>query len=170
MKSFKDLAKERYSVREYKKEVVEPAKLDYVLETGLAAPTACNNQPQRIKVIVTPDDLAKADECTPCRFGAPAILLVCYDKNICWKRKFDSASSGEVDASIVTTHMMLAAHEIGLGTCWVMYFDPEKTATLFELPENIIPVAMLTIGYPADNSVPADLHSKSLDLESILLA
>ena len=113
------------------------------------------------------EDLAKVDQCTPCRFGAPAVLLVCYDNTVCWRRKFDGADSGEVDASIVTTHLMLAAHDVGLGTCWVMYFDPAKTAELFGLPENIVPAAMLPIGYP--DGLPADLHEKRGTLDEILL-
>ena len=156
--SFIELARTRYSVRNYKPQPIEPEKLARVLEAGRVAPTACNNQPQRIKVITEPADLAKVDECPPCRFEAPAVLLVCYDKTVSWKRKFDGADSGEVDASVVTTHLMLAAHDLGLGTCWVMYFDPAKTAELFALPENIVPVAMLPIGYPADDAVPAGVH------------
>ena len=166
---FLEFAKARYSVRSYKPQPVEPEKLAQVLETGRIAPTACNNQPQRIKVITKPADLAKADECTPCRFGAPAILLVCYDKNICWKRQFDGANSGNVDASIVTTHLMLAAHELGLATCWVMYFDPAKTSDLFNLPKNIIPVAFLPIGYPADEAAPAPGHEQKVAMDEILL-
>jgi nitroreductase len=94
---------------------------------------------------------------------------VCYDKIACWQRKFDGANSGEVDASIVTTHLILAARELGLGTCWVMYFDPAKTTELFELPENIVPVALLSIGYPADGAKPADRHDQRLELDKILL-
>ncbi|MDR0325006.1 MAG: nitroreductase family protein [Oscillospiraceae bacterium] len=75
--TFLDLAKARYSVRKYQAKPIEPDKLAYVLEAGHVAPTACNNQPQRIMAITAPTELAKADECTPCRFVAPAVLLVC---------------------------------------------------------------------------------------------
>ena len=169
MPTFLELSKARYSVRSFKPEPVELYKLMQVLEAGRFAPTACNNQPQRIKIITDPADLAKVDECTPCRFNAPAVLLVCYDKTVCWERKFDGANSGDVDASIVTTHLMLAAHEIGLGTCWVMYFDPAKTVELFVLPDNIVPVAMLPIGWPADDAAPADKHEQRFPLGEILL-
>ena len=169
MSTFFELAASRYSVRSYSQEAVEGEKLARILEAGRIAPTACNNQPQRIKVLCGADDLAKVDQCTPCRFNAPAVLLICYDNTVSWKRKFDGADSGEVDAAIVTTHMMLAAHELGLGTCWVMYFDQAKTSALFALPENIIPLAMLPLGYPADDAAPADLHTIKLDIEKILL-
>ena len=167
--SFFELAKARYSVRSFKSQPIEPDKLEQVLETGRVAPTACNNQPQRIKAITDLADLAKVDECTPCRFGAPTVLLICYDRDVCWERKFDGADSGEVDASIVTTHLMLAAHDLGLGTCWVMYFDPAKTAELFALPKNIVPMAMLPIGYPADDTSPSERHHERVALNQILL-
>jgi nitroreductase len=169
MASFLELAESRYSVRSYQDKAIEPEVLKAVLEAGRIAPTGCNNQPQRIKVITTAEELAKIDECTPCRFGAPAVLLVCYDKTVCWRRRFDGKSCGVADASIVTTHLMLAAHDLGLGSCWVMHFDPQKTAELFALPENIVPVAMLPMGYPADNAAPSDRHSEKYPLEHILL-
>jgi nitroreductase len=169
MKTFLELAQERYSVRKFKNQPIEPEKLALVLEAGRFAPTACNNQPQRIKVVTGTADLAKVDECTPCRFNAPTVLIICYDKTVCWERKYDGHSSGDVDASIVTTHLILAAQEAGLGTCWVMYFDPAKTAELFELPENIVPVAFLPIGYAADDAAPAVFHTQRLPLHDILL-
>ena len=168
MKTFLELMKERYSVRSFKTQPIPEEKLAYVLEAGRIAPTACNNQPQRIKVITDAADLAKVDKCTPCRFNAPVVLLVCYDKTVCWQRSFDGASSGPVDASIVTTHMMLAAQEAELGSCWVMYFDPAKIVKLLALPENLVPVSILPIGYPADDAVPADLHNQRAALEEIL--
>ena len=140
-----------------------------ILEAGRVAPTACNNQPQRIKVVTSAEDLAKIDECTPCRFGAPVVLLICYDKKTCWKRSFDGALSGEVDASIVTTHLMLAAQDLGLGSCWVMHFNPAKTKELFALPDTMIPVAMLPIGYPAEGAAPTEGQIDQQPLDKLLL-
>ena len=167
--TFLELAKERYSVRSFKDTPIKPEKLKQILEAGRVAPTACNNQPQRIKVITDPENLAKMDECTPCRFNAPAVLLVCYDKTVCWKSPFNNELSGQVDASIITTHLMLAAQEAGLGTCWVMYFDPTKTVKLFELPENLMPVAFLPIGYPAEDALPSERHGQRVALDKMLL-
>ena len=169
MTNFFELAANRYSVRKYKPQPVEADKMAKILEAGRIAPTAHNNQPQRIKVITEAADLEKMDVCTRCRFGAPAALLVCYDKDVTWKRPFDDALSGEVDASIVVTHMMLQAHALGLGTCWVMYFDPAKTSENFALPENIIPVAFLPLGYPAEDAEPSPKHADRLPLDELLL-
>lgn len=167
--TFLELSAARYSLRKFKSLPVEADKLARILEAGRIAPTAHNNQPQRIKVISEPAELALVDKCTPCRYGAPLVLLVCYDKNICWKRPFDGALSGEVDASIVTTHLMFAAQEAGLGSVWVMHFDPAKAIEHFALPENIVPVAMLPLGYPAEDAKPSDSHLKREALENILL-
>jgi len=169
MTKFLDLAAARYSVRSFCPRTVEPEKLAQILSAARLAPTACNNQPQRIKVISAPADLAKADECTPCRFGAPVVLLVCYDKTVCWRHPTNNALiSGTIDASIVTTHLMLAAQDAGLGSCWVMKFDVAKTAELFALPENFVPVAMLPIGYGAADAAPSDRHESRFEVEKIL--
>jgi nitroreductase len=169
MTTFLELAQSRYSVRKYSEKPIPPEIMAQVLEAGRIAPTGCNNQPQRIKVITSNDELAKIDECTRCRFGAPAVLLICYDKTVCWRRKFDGKSCGVSDACIVTTHLMLQAQDLGLGSCWVMHFDPAKAVELFSLPENVVPVAMLPIGYPAEDSVPAPMHGEKFPLENILL-
>jgi nitroreductase len=167
--TFQELSAARYSLRKFKSLPVETDKLEKILEAGRIAPTAHNSQPQRIKVISEPAELSLVDKCTPCRYGAPLVLLVCYDKNICWKRPYDGALSGEVDASIVTTHLMFAAQELGLGSVWVMHFDPAKAIGHFALPENIVPVAMLPLGYPAEDAKPSDSHAKREALENMLL-
>jgi nitroreductase len=169
MNTFIELAKSRYSVRKYDSKPIPAEVMAQVLEAGRIAPTGCNNQSQRIKVITAAEDLAKVDQCTPCRFDAPAVLLVCYDKTVCWRRTFDGKSCGVSDACIVATHMMLEAADLGLGSCWVMHFDPAKATELFALPEHIVPVAMLPIGYPADDAAPAPMHEEKFGTENMLL-
>ena len=168
MKKFLELAKARHSVRAFNSQKIEQSKLNQILEAGRVAPTACNIQPQRIKVITSQEELAMIDDCTGCRFGAPVVLLVCYDQKVCWSRKYDGAKSGEVDASIVTTHMMLAARDLGLGSCWVMHFDPVKLIASFNIPDNLVPVAMLPIGYPEEYWEPARAHDERKPIEEIL--
>ncbi|GHV73226.1 nitroreductase [Spirochaetia bacterium] len=166
--TFKELTAARYSVRQYKDKPVEKDTLAAILEAGRIAPTAGNRQPQRILAVTEPAGLEKIDRCTGCRFGAPAVLVVCYDKNECWVRKYDGAKSGEADASIVTTHLMYQAVELGLGTLWVMFFDPAKLVEEFAIPDNLVPVSLLILGYPADNAAPADRHFQRHPTEKIL--
>ena len=158
MTDFLTLAQERYSVRKFDSRPVAKEDIERILRAGQVAPTACNFQPQRIFVLQSEDALAKMRICTKCHFDAPLGLLVCYDSNQSWKRKFDGQDSGWVDASIVTTHMMLAAHELGVGSTWVMYFDPAAMRAEFELPENLIPAALLVMGYPASDAEVNPLH------------
>jgi len=170
MAAFLKLAEARYSVRSFSAKAVESEKLTQILEVGRIAPTACNNQPQRVKVISDQAGLANVDKCSPCRYGAPLVLLVCYDRTVCWSHPSNTGLiSGEIDASIVTTHMMMAAADLGLGSCWVMKFERDKAVEAFALPENIVPVAMLPIGYPTEDTIPADRHSIKNTMEVFLL-
>lgn len=157
--SFEQLAKNRFSVRSFLDRPVEKEKLDLILQAGQVAPTACNNQPQRVYVLQGEDTLKKLEKCTPCRFGAPLALLTCYAADECWKRAFDGKCSGDVDASIVTTQMMLQAADLGIGSTWVMFFDPEAVRAEFSLPEGVEPVSILVMGYPAPDAKPSALHS-----------
>jgi nitroreductase len=166
--TFKELSVERYSVRRYKDKPLDRETLDAVLEAGRAAPTAGNRQPQRILTVTEKEGLGKLDRCTRSRNGAPAALIVCYDKNECWIRPFDNASSGEIDASIVTTALMFQAVELGLGTLWVMHFDPARLVVEFAIPDNLVPTALLILGYAADDAVPADRHSQRLPLDTLV--
>ncbi len=118
------------------------------------APTAHNYQPQRILVIANEESLTKLRSCTPYHYNAPLALLVCYDSTVSWKRTDDKEDMGVVDASIVTTQMMLQAHELGLGSVWVGSFNPDIIKEIFELPESLVPVALLPIGYSSNGSIP----------------
>lgn len=165
---FLELAKQRYSCRMFSNKEVEKEKIDLILEAARVAPTGRNFQPQRILVLTEKEELEKLSACTQYGWGAPVIMVICYDKNVSWKRKQDGAEGGEVDASIVTTHMMLEAQNLGLGTTWVGSFAPDKLKEVYEFPENLEPVAILPIGYPADDAHPSDLHSQRNDIEQIV--
>ena len=162
---FLQMAKERYSVRKFKSQAVEQEKLDQILEAGRVAPTACNYQPQRILVIREGEAYEKLKQCTACHFDAPVVLLICYDKTTCWKHKQSGTVGGDVDASIVTTHMMMEAAQLGLGTTWVGAFDRQKTRELFDIPDYLVPVTMLPMGYPADDAEPSSWHFKRFEME-----
>ena len=158
--TFLELAKARYSVRKFKADAVEAEKLDAILEAGHVAPTACNNQPQRIFVVKSEEMRARLSEVCRFTFGAPVVLVVGYDKERDWKnRRMPGYSSGETDAAIVCTHMMLAAWEMGIGSCWVGAFSADAVGQALSLPENVRVTAMLPLGYPADDAAPAEFHT-----------
>ncbi len=151
---FINLAQERYSVRKFSGQPVEKEKLDLVLEAGRLAPTAANFQSQRILVIESAESLEKLKKCTPCHFNAPLALLVCFDSSSSTKRDYDNYDAGDADACIVATHMLLEIAELGLGSTWVAHFDPAAIKKEFSIPEQIIPVTLLPMGYPAKDAAP----------------
>lgn len=166
---FEKLITERYSVRSFKEEHLPQAVLDKILAVGHKAPTGCNYQPQRILVINTDESISKLKECTKCHFGAPTALLVCHNTEESWVRRYDGALSSAVDASIVATHLMLAAHNEGVGCCWVMHFDPAAMREKFNIPPHIEPTALLVMGYPSEDAKPLDMHFKSRPMEETVV-
>ena len=165
---FLQLAAERYSVRSFSDEPVAQSSVEQILAAGHLAPTACNLQPQRILVIRSAEALDRLKACTKWHFNAPLALLVCYDRDACWNRRHDGRSSGEIDASIVATHMMLEAWSLGVGSTWVMSFDPERIRAEFAVPERFEPVALLPMGYPAPDAAPSPLHTTYKAAEEIV--
>ena len=112
---FLSLAKKRYACRKYTAQKVEQAKLDTILEAGRVAPTGANRQPQRLVVVQSKEGMEKLARCTR-DFGAPTAIVVCADTSEAWTRKYDDKMIGDIDASIVTDHMMLCAASLGLDT------------------------------------------------------
>jgi len=144
-----ELAQERYSVRSYKKDPVEKEKLDKILETARIAPTAANRQAFKIVVIRTEgrrEELKKI-------YGrdwfvqAPIVLGVFSIPEKNWVRS-DNVNYYHVDAAIVMDHIILAATELGLGTCWIGAFNPEAARQAAGLGEGYEPVVFTPLGYP----------------------
>ncbi len=165
---FDKVITERYSVRKFKEKPLSDNDIQEILAAGHKAPTGCNFQPQRILVLNNEKSMGKLRFCTKCHFNAPTAMLVCYNDDESWTRPYDGALSAPVDAAIVATHMMLAAHSIGVGTCWVMHFDPKAMRESFNIPENIVPVALLVMGYPSDDSAPIGMHFDTRPMEEVV--
>ncbi len=149
---FTELIKSRYSVRAYKPDPVEDEKLQAVLEAARLAPTACNYQPFRIIVIHTEGRQQELKRI----YGAdwftqpPIVICMCCVSSDAWVRRVDSKAHGQIDAAIAMDHLILAAANEGLGTCWICAFDPSAARTILGLPEGVEPVAFTPLGYPAD--------------------
>ena len=165
---FETLSARRYSLRKFSPAPVEAEKLALILEAGRNAPTAHNLQPQRIFVLQTPEALEKADGCTASHFHPPVMLVVAYDAQAAWKRETDGKNHGEIDAAIAATQMMLQAADLGLGTTYVGMFEPEKLWAAFPEMQGTMPVAMLTLGYPAEGAHPSRLHASRKPLEELV--
>lgn len=152
---FINIAKQRQSVRSYKNQKVEPEKLEQILEAAHVAPTAANLQPVHLIAVQSEEGLAKISKAAGI-YNAPLAIIVCADHNKAWVRPFDQKQTGDIDASILTDHMMLQATELGLGTVWVCYFKPDILRKEFDLPDNLEPINILVIGYSDDE--PADTN------------
>ena len=162
--AFSDLVKQRYSVRKYAARPIEAEKLAAILEAGRLAPTAVNYQPQRI-LVVQGQDLEKIQGCSPCIYGAPAVLVVCYDKKASWKSR-TGREIGDVDGGIVLTQMMYQAEELGIGSLIVGIYKENLLRERFAIPENLEIVALLVLGYASDDCEPhPEFHASRKPLE-----
>ena len=159
---FSEVIRSRYSVRKFQARPVEQEKLDAILSAVTAAPTACNNQPQKVYVLKSEEAREKLKEVCPCTFDAPLVFIVGYDEDLpAAGRIRPDYRFGETDAAIVTTMMMLTAQAEGLGSCYVGWFCSEEVKEALSLPEKLQVTAILPVGYPAEDAAPADLHGKT---------
>lgn len=156
---FTELIANRYSCKSFGPRKVEAAQLNAILEAGRLAPTAKNFQEQRIYVIQSEEGLAKIDAVTPCRYGASTCVVVAFDRNNVFTYPGEKRTSGVEDATIVATHMLLAAANAGVDSCWLNFFDPDKLAKALGLPENEEILMILDLGYASENGKPLPNHS-----------
>ena len=144
---------------------MEAEKLTAILEAGRLAPTAKYLQEQRVYVLQSADALARIDAVTPCRYGAPTVLVVAFDRDNVFTYPGGKRDSGVEDASIVATHMILAAANEGVDSCWINYLDPDATAEALGLPENEEVLMAMDLGYAADGAGPLPNHASRKPLE-----
>ena len=156
---FKEVVSSRYSCKKYSARQVDGEKLNAILEAGRLAPTAKNLQEQHVYVLQSTEALAKIDAVTPCRYGAPTVLVVAFDRNNVFTYPGGKRDSGVEDATIVATHMILAAANEGVDSCWVNFLDPEKLAEALGLPENEEVLMVMDLGYAAEGAGPLANHS-----------
>lgn len=152
---FAKLMNTRYSVRAYRPDAVEDEKLQQVLEAARLAPTAANRQPFQLIVIRTAgrQEELKRIYSRDWFVQPPLVIAICGIPAQAWTRS-DGKSYVDVDAAIVMDHLILAATELGLGTCWIGAFDPQAAQEVLGLPEGVEPIAFTPLGYPADEPRP----------------
>ena len=157
---FNEVIKDRYSCKKFDGRPVDKELLDAILEAGRLAPTAKNLQEQRVYVVQSEEGLAKIDKLTPCRYGASTVLVVAFDSKNVFVYPGEKRDSGVEDASIVATHLMLAAKNAGVDSCWINFFDPEIAAKELGLPENEEVLMLLDLGYAAEGAKPLAAHEQ----------
>lgn len=158
--SLLELAKKRYSVRQYKEQEIEPEKLEQILNAAHVAPTAANRQPVRL-IVAQSEEAKEKLSLAANTFHAPVAIIVCADHSLAWERPFDGKRTTDIDASILTDHMMLEATELGLGSVWICYFKPDIIKKEFALPDSLEPVNILAIGYADDAPADSNRHDQT---------
>ena len=153
---YPELIAARYSVRAYRPDPVEDEKLQAVLEAARLAPTAANRQPFQLVVLHTTgreEEIGKIYH-RPWFVQAPLVIAVCAISSQAWVRESDRFNARLIDAAIVADHLILAAANLGLGTCWVAAFNVDAARRVLQLPEEAEPVVFTPLGYPADSPGP----------------
>jgi nitroreductase len=152
---FSDVIRKRYSVRAYKSDFVEEDKLTLILEAALAAPTACNLQPFRLIVIHTKGRETELQRIYSARWfvQAPILICICGIPSQSWLR-CDQKNYCDIDVSIVMDHLILAATDFSLGTCWIGAFNPQAAREILRIPDGVEPIAFTPLGYPNDTPGP----------------
>ncbi len=152
--NFLELAKSRFSSRDYLNIPIENEKLLRVLEAGRVAPSAVNRQPWHFVVITKKERLKELSVVYHREWfnNAPVYIFMCGDVDKAWVRSADNKNHLDIDIAIATDHITLQASEIGLATCWICDFDVKQTKKLLNLPKNIEPIVVLTLAYPADKT------------------
>ena len=154
---FSQLSRIRYSVRAYKPDPVGEDELNQVLEAARLAPTAGNTQSFQLIVIKTQgreEELRRIYD-RDWFVGAPLVICACGIPSEAWIRD-DKKNYAVVDVAIVMDHLILAATDLGLGTCWVAAFNEQATREILGLPEEVEPIVFTTLGYPADQPEPKE--------------
>ena len=157
---FLQIAKKRFSVRKYSSQTVEDDKIKTIIEAGICSPTAANLQPYRIIAIRTAEGINKLSKGAG-TYGASSAFIICANIRETWKRPFDGKITSDIDASIVTDHMMHAATDSGLGSLWMTYFKPDVIRENFNIPDEYEPVNILLVGYSAEKEQSPDRHSET---------
>ena len=163
---FENVIRKRQATRKFSNQVEEKEKINNILEAGRIAPTAKNVQPIKIYVVESSEGLEKIDKASPCRYNAPIVLLICGDKEQAFSK--GEHSTYEMDACIVATHMMLEATNQELDNIWVEMFDEKVLREEFSIPNNLIPVCLLPIGYRDENCPESPNHNRRKELDEIV--
>ena len=155
---FLELAKKRYSVREFSSKKVEKEKILKILESAKIAPTAKNTQPIKIYYCTDDEKLKLLNESSPCEYNSQLMFVITYNLDECWYNSHTGIPSGIVDATIASTHMVLEAEDLGLGSVYIGAFNPEIVKEKFDIPKQNQIAMLLFMGYKAESSEPSDMH------------
>ena len=156
---FEKIIQTRQSTRKFSDRIPDADTLQKILEAGRMAPTAKNVQPIKIFVAESENAIAAIDKASPCRYGAPVVLIVGVNTDEACS--LNGHSTAEIDGSIVATHLILAATDCGVDSIWIERFDRSVIKEELDIPQNIFPVCLIPIGFRADDCpVSRNFHNR----------
>ncbi len=162
---FYNIVASRYSCRKYTSAPVDRELLMAMLDTARLAPSACNRQPWQFLVLDTEESRRPVLECYDREWmkNIPVFIVALGLKDEAWVRQYDNKNHLDIDLAIAVEHLCLAATSLGLGTCWICHFDPEALGAKLGLPEGVVPVAILPVGYPDPETAAPKKNRKTFD-------
>jgi nitroreductase len=152
-RSLMDIIEQRRSIRSFKPQEVEEEKLNYILNAFREAPSAKNLQPWKLVVVKDKKiikDLAIACNDQTFLEEAPIIITACAKEDGAYGSMGGYMNSYPIDIGIALEHLILAATEQGLGTCWIGAFKEKLVKDILGIPEDVRVVALTPVGYPAE--------------------
>lgn len=163
---FEEIIRKRTSVRKFSDKKLEKEKLEKILEAARLAPTAKNSQPIKIYVVQSEEGLTKIDKASRCRYGANTVLIICGNKEEAYHK--GDYTTYEMDSSIVATHVMLEATNIGVDNIWIESFDENILREELNISKEYTPVCLLPLGYKTEDCPVNPLHDKRKKLEDLV--
>lgn len=160
---FRELVEQRFSIRAFRSKPIPPKKLQRLLEAARLAPSAANRQPWHFYVVRDPETRSRLfpSERQVWAAAAPVVLVACSVPDQAWVRQADHKNHADIDIAIAMEHIVLAATQEGLASCWMCAFDPQVFREVLALPDGMEPIAATPLGYPAGEPLPR--NRKSLD-------
>ena len=171
-----DVLEQRYSCRCFTSEEPTKEQITALLEASRLAPTACNNQPQRVYVVTGADNLAKLDECTKCRYGAQLAFVFGYETSEAATHdpaRFNGGTFfefGDQDTISALLHTALKDTDLGLATCWLGAINDDKLHEVFAIPSSVNIRAVLVCGTPdPEKGGASPMHTKRRPAEETII-
>lgn len=152
---YQKLIRTRRSIRGFWPDPVPEEVLERVLDAARVAPTAANRQPFQLIVVTEASTRTRLKDVydRDWLWTAPVVIVGCAEAARAWQRA-DGFNAAEVDLSIVMDHLILAATDEGLGTCWVCNFDEARLKQILGIPNEVYVVALTPLGFPAAEPRP----------------
>lgn len=163
---FEKVIRDRMAIRKFSNKKISDEIINKILEAGRVAPTAKNLQPIKIYVVSSDEGLRKIDNASRCRYNAPVSLLVCGNVEEAFSR--GEYSTYVIDSCIVATHMLLEATNVGVDSIWIDLFDENVLREEFNIPDKLVPVALIMLGYRSDDCPYSANHDKRKKLDEIV--